>query len=579
MLVSNLSLRVKQYVLLGMLVAVVVSGMLFVRGSTGSVASAIENQSMAISRLEYLETTSKTFSTMSYWYTDLANSLSEEAELQAGEARDRLILLLDRPLAISASEAQGFKEKVSQISDASLIALEEYAMENRDQGDGQMAQVRANIAEVSTVLDTRMIEARNQVNASATIVAKQAARTQRLIIVILLVVILISLGMISLTEVVIMRPLNRITGAINQLSLGELETEIPFAERGDEIGKMAVGLDVFKQNAIERQKLEADAKAADMRQREQEENLRKQQQEKELIEKERAHAGLEAKERRAQRLHELVQSFGNRIETTMAQIEQAADTMGDQSQFMLSRAEEASQQSSIVTATAEETSSMVNSMAAAAENLSGSAIEVRQKISESRLISEEAVSKSKMGTEQVNSLATSTQDIANIVQMITDISSQTNLLALNATIEAARAGDAGRGFAVVASEVKNLATQTVSATDDIVSKIENMRMTTQETVDSMHEVAKVITQVGELSNVIGATVEEQAAETAQLSESVQEVARGTEVVTKNIVDVRESNSQTQGAAKRVRDVSEDLGGVLTQLKSDINAFLDDVQTI
>lgn len=577
--VADMSVRVKQYVMLGVLMTTVAVGMLFVRNATESVSDAISDQTKALERLEYLESSSAQFNAMSYWYTDLANSLSEEAEQQAGEARDRLLVLLEQPVAISASEAQDFRARIGKISDLSLLALEEYAMENRDQGDEYMGQVRGNIAVISEVLEGYITDVRDQANTSAQIVAQQTATTQQLTLIILVVAMAIGAAMIFLTEIVIMRPLNHVTGAIHNLARGDLETEIPYAGRADEIGKMAGGLNVFKKNAVERQQLEADAKAAEQAQRAADERERARLEEQDSIEREREQREAVLKAKRAEDLRNLVQSFGTRIEVTMARIDEAAATMGEQSRFMVVTADEASQQSAIVTETAEETNVNVNLMASAAATLSDSANEVRQKISESRAISDDAVRKSEMGTDQVNSLASSTEDIANIVQLITDISSQTNLLALNATIEAARAGEAGRGFAVVASEVKNLANQTVSATDEIAEKISNMRSTTQETVESMHEVARVIKQVGELSVVIGATVEEQSAETNKMSENVREVAQGTTVVTENIADVREGNVQTQGAATKVLEVTEGLSGVLDSLKADIDTFLDDVQAV
>lgn len=579
MAISDLSVRVKQYVMLGILIAVVVIGMLFVRSATDSVSDAIILQTQALDRLEYLETTNKQFTTMSYWYTDLANSLSEEAEQQAGAARDELLALLDHPIAITQAEADEFRTQIGEISSLSLLALEEYAMENRDQGDSVMGYVRVHIAAISKVLDGHMVSVRAQANTSATIVADQTATTQQLTLIILIIAMAIGGVMIFLTEVVIMRPLNRVTGAINSLARGNLDTEIPYAGRGDEVGKMADGLNIFKQNAVERQKLEADAKAAEALQRESEEQARARQEDHDRVEREREQQEADHKAKRAEKLRNLVENFGTGIEATMARIDEAAKTMGEQSRFMVSKADEASQQSAIVTATAEETNSNVGTMAIAASTLSDSANHVREKITESRAISDEAVRKSEIGTQQVNSLADSTEDIANIVQLITDISSQTNLLALNATIEAARAGEAGRGFAVVASEVKNLATQTVSATDEIAEKIGNMRSTTQETVASMHEVAKVIKQVGELSVVIGATVDEQSNETSKMSENVREVAQGTAVVTENIADVREGNVQTQGAATKVLEVTDGLNGVLASLKTDIDGFLEDVQAV
>lgn len=576
---ENMSLRFKQYMLLGALVLSVIVGMLLVRASTSNVGVAIDVQSDALIRLEYLEETSSTFSTMSYWYTDLATSLSEEAQLAAESARDQLLQKLDSPLALTTAEASDFSQKIGRISQLSEDALLEYVMEERGIGDEKMAEVRVLIAEISSVLNERMELARKEANDLALVVGDQAASSQNLVTIIMFIVVLVGAGLFLLTERLVMRPIKFVTGTINELAEGNLDTQIPYSDRGDEIGGMANGLAVFKNNAIERQQLEEDAQRATKRQQQQEEAARLEKEQQAQLQREREQEEAQLKQARAQALQDLVSSFCGQIEASMEEIQKSAKSMAQRSEFMASQADETAQQSAIVTATAQETSSKVNTMAAAAEVLNSTANEVRQKIVESRAISDEAVAKAEMGTEQVNELASSTQDIANIVQLITDISSQTNLLALNATIEAARAGDAGRGFAVVASEVKTLANQTAKATDDIVSKIENMRNSTAETVNSMNNVAAVIKQVGDISAVIDATIEEQAAETDKMSNSVRDVAVGTEVVTENIEDVRSGNTETKGAADQVLEYSNTLSLKLSQLKSDIETFVSEVQRV
>ncbi|MEH6405384.1 MAG: methyl-accepting chemotaxis protein [Sneathiella sp.] len=100
---------------------------------------------------------------------------------------------------------------------------------------------------------------------------------------------------------------------------------------------------------------------------------------------------------------------------------------------------------------------------------------------------------------QVESLVQASQKIGDVVSLINDIASQTNLLALIATIEAARAGDAEKGFAVVASEVKNLASQTAKATEDIANQISSIQGATGEAVSVIEEIASTVGKINEIS--------------------------------------------------------------------------------
>ncbi len=89
--------------------------------------------------------------------------------------------------------------------------------------------------------------------------------------------------------------------------------------------------------------------------------------------------------------------------------------------------------------------------------------------------------------EQVQNFKEKVEKISEIVSLVTNIASQSNLLALNASIEAARAGEAGRGFAVVADQVRQLATNTTEATQDIVSYVEQLKANINDLATSMNE--------------------------------------------------------------------------------------------
>src|SRR5262249_39402941 len=148
-------------------------------------------------------------------------------------------------------------------------------------------------------------------------------------------------------------------------------------------------------------------------------------------------------------------------------------------------------------------------------------------------------------------LVKAVERIGDVVRLINDIAGQTNLLALNATIEAARAGEAGKGFAVVASEVKNLATQTARATEEISGQIHEIQTATRDSVISIQKIPTTIHQISEIATAVAAAVEEQGAATQEIARNVQQAADGTQEVANNVGGVTEAAGETGAAAAEV----------------------------
>ncbi len=192
----------------------------------------------------------------------------------------------------------------------------------------------------------------------------------------------------------------------------------------------------------------------------------------------------------------------------------------------------------------------VQTVAAAAEELNASIREINRQVEQATRATDQAVDTVKETNTTVRALAEGADRIGEVIGLITSIAGQTNLLALNATIEAARAGESGRGFAVVASEVKNLASQTAKATEEISTQITQIQEATQKAVSAIDGIVKTIEEVSSINRVIAAAVEEQNKATAEIASTVQHTAEATSTVTRNIATVSSAASETGRAGVR-----------------------------
>ncbi|MFZ5759178.1 MAG: bacteriohemerythrin [Thermodesulfobacteriota bacterium] len=196
-----------------------------------------------------------------------------------------------------------------------------------------------------------------------------------------------------------------------------------------------------------------------------------------------------------------------------------------------------------VSAKASESSQNLSTVATATEEMSATITEIAQNSEQARGIAEKAAQSVVIASDKVNSLGAAASEINNVISVITEISDQTKLLALNATIEAARAGEAGKGFAVVANEVKDLATQTSKATDDIRTKVHAIQAATDATIREIGIIHGVIDEVNAVVATIAAAVEEQSVTTRDIAESIARVTDGIKEMTAHVLTTTESVSE------------------------------------
>ena len=370
----------------------------------------------------------------------------------------------------------------------------------------------------------------------------------------------------------IANPLIKMTTTMGILAKGDNTVDVPGVGRVDEIGQMAEAVLVFRDNAIETERLQVEQKQAEQQAEKQKEEQRK------ATEAERIETAKTAEAERKASLEQLANRFQQSVGTIVSTVSGAATKMQATAEIMAKSSDESTSVVSSMAEGTKEASSNVQSVAGAAEELSASITEISQQVSQSASITTRAVSQAEATNATVKGLSAAAKEIGEVVDLINDIATQTNLLALNATIEAARAGDAGKGFAVVASEVKNLASQTGRATEEIASQIASMQGVTNETVGAIEDIGKTISEVNEIANGIAAAVEEQGAATQEIARNVQKAANGTQNVTENIADVQQAVDQSGKSASEVLTSAEEMANQSDLLSKEVNNFLDEVRS-
>lgn len=360
----------------------------------------------------------------------------------------------------------------------------------------------------------------------------------------LIVSIIIFLLARSLTSPVVL-----MTKAMARLADGDLSVKIPAQERKDEIGKMATAVQVFKNNALDRQRLA------------EEQELNKQQ---------------TAQEKTAF-MNKLATDFEANIGGLISGVSAAVTQLEASAKKMADTASQTKIKSNSVAMAAANTSANVMTVASATEELSSSVGEISRQVAQSAGVARNAVQKASHTNQMVGSLSNASQKIGEVVKLITDIAGQTKLLALNATIEAARAGEVGKGFAVVANEVKELAKQTTAATKEISDQIAGIQGATNEAVEAIRDIGTTISEINEISTNIAAAVEEQGVVTLDIAQNTQQAAAGSKAVSGDISIVAAAADETGVTAAHVLDAASDLSQKANALRHDVALFLDTIR--
>jgi methyl-accepting chemotaxis protein len=350
------------------------------------------------------------------------------------------------------------------------------------------------------------------------------------------VVLLLAIFLGTLIARGISRPLGRITAETRKLAAGDLDVEIPYTSKGDEVGGLARALEVFKDNA---------RKVEDL------------------------HRAQEAEAARADRLrkHGLADVLHGFVEAGVASSESVVRLVRMKQELANANAQTQSMASAV-----EELVASIQEISETTRHASGDSQKAEQASHAGVASSTQAVGSMEQivravrrSADEVNVLAEESSQIGTIVGEIESIAAQTNLLALNATIEAARAGEAGRGFAVVAGEVKSLANQTAKATEDIRGRIGQLR-------SRMDGIVAAMTSGVE-------TVEAGRGVITDLGDQLQEIAGHVGNVTGKMAEVAGILDQQSAAANGVSEGTATIAQLASQNDAEVGHTLDAMDTM
>jgi methyl-accepting chemotaxis protein len=379
----------------------------------------------------------------------------------------------------------------------------------------------------------------------------------------------------------ITRPIGTMLDAMGRLASGETGITVPALQRRDEIGDIGRAVQVFKEAALDKLRIEGEADTqrrmveGERRQTETERQHTAQQQDRMVG----ALASGLSRLAQGDLTYSLDEPFAPEYEqlrrdfnTAIGELRQLIGTIVGNAATIRSGTSEISQASQDLSrrteqqaASLEETAAALDEITATVRQTSEGAQHARQVVATAKTDAERSGQVVQQAVAAMSEIETSSNQIGQIIGVIDEIAFQTNLLALNAGVEAARAGEAGKGFAVVASEVRALAQRSAEAAKEIKSLIQSSADQVASGVELVGETGKALTrivdQVSEISRIVGT-----------IAASASEQATGLNEVNTAVNQMDQTTQQNAAMVEQTTAASGSLASEAEQLQALVDRF-------
>jgi methyl-accepting chemotaxis protein len=348
----------------------------------------------------------------------------------------------------------------------------------------------------------------------------------------------------------LVRRLLSISDSMRRLAAGDVDSALPAIQTNDGMGDMARSLHVLRTGELERRK---------------------------LLDRERAEQVTERQ--RVTSIDRIIEDFRGTVTAVVTTLSRHASAMQATASGLSAIAGEADAQARAVAHSSEATSNNVRTVADATEELGVSIHEINEQAIQTRGVVNRAAEIAHSAHELGDHLSAGANRIGDVVKLIRDVAEQTNLLALNATIEAARAGQAGRGFAVVANEIKQLASQTAKATEDITAQIAAIQASTIKAVNVIQSINAVTDDIAHFTSAVAASVEQQNNTAQMITRNVQGAAVGVKQLAGSMTQVTNAIGEANRFASEVLDVAQMLSAQTGTIDKAVDDFLQRVTAV